>query len=413
MKYFEFGKENEELMVLLHGGGTSYLGVLPTAKKIAEKYHVVLLAYDGFNPSEPETEFQSLAYEAQGLEDYLIENYGGKVDILYGLSYGCRTLMQVLEDNRLEITTTIADGMSLRDYPDIKSDFWKEVYLFFFTGTFFVIMGRAGKLRKRFLAKITGRSFEEADRILYTKASWKSWKNQDKCLIGKKTDYSVFENTDMHIWYGIKGTVDKKLSANLEELKAKGYPFTCKIFEDMGHGGLIGTVFYAIAALSFIEYLKYKLSQCSDKWDRRFLKLYIAGLIWGCMVFIYFHLACGTLIHNYNVIYEAAQGDTARAVAAWNRSYAVQAFSYWVSFVVLGIASTGGWIALVLKGILPLKKIWVLAAPLLVAGIGFLLEMILPLPFNGFASGFESLGWIMMFLGGIRAIRNDEGEIDR
>jgi len=89
MKYFEFGKENEELMVLLHGGGTSYLGVLPTAKKIAEKYHVVLLAYDGFNPSEPETEFQSLTYEARGLEDYLIENYGGKVDILYGLSYGC------------------------------------------------------------------------------------------------------------------------------------------------------------------------------------------------------------------------------------------------------------------------------------------------------------------------------------
>ena len=31
MKYFEFGQVNEELMVLLHGGGTSYLGVLPTA----------------------------------------------------------------------------------------------------------------------------------------------------------------------------------------------------------------------------------------------------------------------------------------------------------------------------------------------------------------------------------------------
>jgi len=44
----------------------------------------------------------------------------------------------------------------------------------------------------------------------------------------------------MHICYGVKGTVDKKLSAGIEELKAKGYPFTCKIFEDMGHGGLIG-----------------------------------------------------------------------------------------------------------------------------------------------------------------------------
>ena len=94
-------------------------------------------------------------------------------------------------------------------------------------------------------------------------------------------------------------------------------------------GGLVGTAFYTIAALSFIEYLKYKLSQCSDKWGRRILKLYIAGLIWGFMIFIYFHLACGTLIHNYNVIYEAAQGDTARAVAAWNRSYAVQAVPYW------------------------------------------------------------------------------------
>ena len=41
MKYIEFGKENKELMVLLHGGGTSYLGVLPTAKKIAERYHVI------------------------------------------------------------------------------------------------------------------------------------------------------------------------------------------------------------------------------------------------------------------------------------------------------------------------------------------------------------------------------------
>ena len=178
-------------------------------------------------------------------------------------------------------------------------------------------------------------------------------------------------------------------------------------------GGLIGTVFYTVAALSFIEYLKYELSLCTDKWGGRILKVYIAGLIWGCMVFIYFHLACGTLIHNYNVIYEAAQGDTARAVAAWTRSYAVQAIPYWASFIVLGITSTGGWIALVLKGILPLKKNWVLAAPLLVAGIGFLLEMILPLPFNGFASGFESLGWIVMFLGGIRAIKNDGMEAYR
>lgn len=57
MKYFEFGKENRELVVMLHGGGVSYRGELPAAEEMAKVYHVVLAAYDGFNPDEPETEF--------------------------------------------------------------------------------------------------------------------------------------------------------------------------------------------------------------------------------------------------------------------------------------------------------------------------------------------------------------------
>ena len=35
MKYFEFGQEHPELMVMLHGGGTSYRGMLPTDKVLA------------------------------------------------------------------------------------------------------------------------------------------------------------------------------------------------------------------------------------------------------------------------------------------------------------------------------------------------------------------------------------------
>ena len=240
MKYFEFGQENSELMVMLHGGGVSYRGMLPSAEEMAKVYHVVLVAYDGFNPDEPETEFQSPMDEAKRLGDYLVEHYGGKVDILYGISYGCRVLMEVLADPRLTITTTIADGMGLRDYPNIRSKWGKDVYCFFFTGIFYAVMGHPGPRRKKFLAKISGRTPEEADRILYGKATWKSWKNQDYFLIGRKTDYSLFTKTDMYLWYGIKGTVDKKLSANLAQLKRGGYSFEEKIFSDLGHGGLAG-----------------------------------------------------------------------------------------------------------------------------------------------------------------------------
>ena len=85
-------------------------------------------------------------------------------------------------------------------------------------------MGHPGPRRKRFLAKISGRTLEEAERILYGRATWKSWRNQDHYLIGKKTDYSLFAKTDMH----------------LGALKASGYPFAVKIFTDLGHGGLAG-----------------------------------------------------------------------------------------------------------------------------------------------------------------------------
>ncbi len=64
MKYFEFGTEHPELMIMLHGGGVSYRGALPAAEYMAQFYHVVLVSYDGFNPTEPETTFQSVDYKA-------------------------------------------------------------------------------------------------------------------------------------------------------------------------------------------------------------------------------------------------------------------------------------------------------------------------------------------------------------
>ncbi|MCM1284934.1 MAG: hypothetical protein NC213_00125 [Acetobacter sp.] len=240
MKFFEFGKENEKLMVMLHGGGVSYLGALPTAEYVAQKFHVVLVAYDGFNPSEPEKEFVSVADEAEKTAGYILSNYSGKIDVLYAVSYGCRVLMEILQDKRLTITTTIADGFSTRDYPDIKTEWGKNLYCFFFTGFFYIIMGRAGKLRKNFLAKITGRTYEEAERLVYTKATWNSWRNQDYCLIGKKTDFNAFKNTDMHIWYGVNSTVERRLAKDIQSWKDAGYAFNLKIFTDVGHGGLAG-----------------------------------------------------------------------------------------------------------------------------------------------------------------------------
>ena len=169
-------------------------------------------------------------------------------------------------------------------------------------------------------------------------------------------------------------------------------------------GGLIGTVCYTLAALPFAAFLKTLLTKCRSKWDRPMLKLYIIGLILGVMCFLYFHLECGTLIHNYNLLHEAAGGNTQLAVEMWNRSYGVQIVPYWVTFFSFELSILIGWIALIWRGTFALKKTWILASPLIVAGIGYLLEILIPWPFKGFVSGFESFGWMVMFFGGRKLV---------
>lgn len=238
MKYFEFGKENSEIMVVLHGGGVCYRGAIPVAENMAKRYHVILVAYDGFNPTEPDTEFKSVAYEAKRVADYIVENCNSRIDVLYGVSYGCYVLLDVLADKRLTITAAIADGMPTTDYPDIKNSLLKKIFLFFFTGFAYQMIGKAGPIRKKIVCKAMGRSTEAFDEIVYREATFKSWVNQDDCMIGRHMDFEVFKNADMYIWHGVGGKVDKGLSQNIKSWKDKGYVFNHKVFTGMGHGGL-------------------------------------------------------------------------------------------------------------------------------------------------------------------------------
>ncbi len=240
MKYFEYGRENPELLIILHGGGVCYRGAAPTAKRLAEVYHVIIAAYDGFNPDEPETEFKSVRYEAEKLGDYISENYGGKIDILYGISFGCFVLMDVLADKRLSIATTIADGMPTMDYPNIKNKLLCNLFLLFLTGSAYLLIGKAGPLRRKIVCAMTKRSEESFECAVYRNATWKSWINEDKCMIGRRKDFSLFGRTDMYIWHGADGITEKKLAKHIAQWRENGYKFTYKLFPNMGHGALVG-----------------------------------------------------------------------------------------------------------------------------------------------------------------------------
>lgn len=170
--------------------------------------------------------------------------------------------MEVLKDERLLVTTTIADGMGLRDYPSIKSKLRKDVYCFFFTGLFYSIMGHPGPERKKFLALVSGRTLEEANRILYGWATWRSWKNQDYDLIGRKTDYSLFDRTDMFLWYGGRGRVDKQ-KLLLETLRVLRKSGTFAIY-DLMTPRCYGDMKAFLKRLKDMEYEKVELIDTTD-----------------------------------------------------------------------------------------------------------------------------------------------------
>ena len=88
------------------------------------------------------------------------------------------------------------------------------------------------------LPKITGRTVQEAERLLYPHATWQSWKNQDYCLINRPINFKVFKNTDMHIWHGTNSSVEKKLAKDIRKWQEAGHAFTDRVFTHVGHGGL-------------------------------------------------------------------------------------------------------------------------------------------------------------------------------
>ena len=169
--------------------------------------------------------------------------------------------------------------------------------------------------------------------------------------------------------------------------------------------GMIGTFLYAIGAVAFMKWLSKANKNNENKWDNRFLKLFYFSLCIGCISFLYIHIACGGLIQHYNVLYELSGQNTATAEAALLRMFKVEAVPFTVTLVLFDVLVSVSWVGLILRRTIDLPKIWIIAAPLLTALIGQILELI-PLPFKGIGSGFETLGWMLVFIGGIKHIRN-------
>ena len=90
----EYGKENQDVIILLHGGGLSWWNHQETAKLLQKDYHVILPIISGHG--ENNDRFTDIETFADELIREIDSRFTGKVKLIGGVSLGGQILVEML-----------------------------------------------------------------------------------------------------------------------------------------------------------------------------------------------------------------------------------------------------------------------------------------------------------------------------
>jgi len=94
MKAVEYGKDNKEVVILLHGGGLSWWNYKEVAELLCDRFHIVLPILHGHSGSD--AAFTSIENNAKDIISYIDEHFDGQVMLIGGLSLGGQVLVEML-----------------------------------------------------------------------------------------------------------------------------------------------------------------------------------------------------------------------------------------------------------------------------------------------------------------------------
>ncbi len=233
MKYTEFGAENEKTLMIFVGGGVYWNPAGLPFIEVAEKYyHIIMVAYDGFNGDEREKEApQEHIYEHEAMcaIQYIKEKFNGKIDVMYGCSAGAWILTEVLHSGQVQVKTAIVDGMDMKSFPK----WWR--------GNISNLMASIiykSVTDPKFATKVTGQSWEELEKKICTWVTKDTYQRLCAANCGYQIKFDAFEKADMHVWYGDKGKYDQSFRKMAKKYIGENARITMKVEKNCGHGGL-------------------------------------------------------------------------------------------------------------------------------------------------------------------------------
>ncbi|MBQ8965497.1 alpha/beta hydrolase [Ruminococcus sp.] len=229
MKYFEFGKENDITLLLLHGVDTTWqLSFEKFIEAAKSRYHIIAVAEDGFNTDEPETDAVSVIAEAHKITEYLVENFDGKIDIILGESLGGMIMTEILLDPRISVHTAIADGFTILEYPPFRHDLPKRLFASAITAVEFFAFRHMGLFNK-----LLG---EDIDDMIFREASKATLWNLEYSMMPYRYKLEAFDLADTYLWHGENEPGMKHVLRKVDRTK---YHFKHLVFKGKGHGSLL------------------------------------------------------------------------------------------------------------------------------------------------------------------------------
>ncbi len=232
MEIKKFGVPTGKTIMLLHGNlmcWRQFEDVIPLLEK---EYCVLAVSFDGFDGTG-ETTYASAHDQADKLANYLMENCGGKLDMLFAESLGCAPAVLLKSDNRVHISHMILsgpeyldcgifNGLVLKIMPPKQHRLTKEKQMPAWVLKF---MGQTEEGMRTMMSRIPDNISLES---VYT--TWKVG------LTLYRANFPVQKDASVACWYGEKEGHMKKAIKKLRQC----YPrLKVRCFAGYGHGEII------------------------------------------------------------------------------------------------------------------------------------------------------------------------------
>ena len=126
MDFKEFGNQDGRTLLLLPGTACTWqLNFKNVIDELAEKYRIIAVNYDGFE-GDPGVVFTDMLTVTEKIEDYIIQNHGGRVDGAYGSSLGGSFAGLLIQRGRVHIDHGFIDSMKGLNPRTISRQFYSD-----------------------------------------------------------------------------------------------------------------------------------------------------------------------------------------------------------------------------------------------------------------------------------------------